>query len=72
MPKNINKHGEEIHTLIQFAIKSMNNTKVEKKRKTENELNHFEQYTFSVSENNSWKSGLENSQTVYQMQFFLN
>ena len=52
-PTKINRFGEEVHTLLEFATKAMNDAKAEKRRKTENELNNFERLTVSDSENNA-------------------
>ena len=34
LPKKINRFGEEVHTLLEFATKAMNDAKAENRRKT--------------------------------------
>ena len=52
VPKKVNRYGEEVHTLLEFATKVMNDAKVEKRRKTKHELNNFEHLKVSDSETN--------------------
>ncbi len=52
-PKKINRYGDEIHTLIEFAKEAMKEKQAEKKRKIEHELNNFERLSVSDSENNA-------------------
>ena len=53
VPKKINNNGQEIHTLIEFATKAMNDAKAGKKRKTKNKVNYFEHLMVSKMKNNS-------------------
>ena len=50
VPNKINRFGEEVHTLLYFATKAMNNAKAEKRRKTKHKLFNFERLTVSDSE----------------------